>query len=74
MIEKTARARLFCEKDCDLKKAIETFRISESTYEQLAIIFNKIDIKEEIHATKTFQKCDSYKSHSTENRELTVHH
>ena len=53
--DKAARARLFRKKDCNLKKAIETLRISESTYEQLTMIDNKNDIKEEIHATRQFR-------------------
>lgn len=33
--DKGARARLFRERDCDLKKALETLQISEATQEQL---------------------------------------
>ena len=33
--DRSAQARLFCEKDCDLKKAIEALRISKATQHQL---------------------------------------
>ena len=36
--DKAARARLFREKECNLKKAVKSLRISEVTQEQLRLI------------------------------------
>ena len=39
--DKACRARLFREKECNLAKAIESFRINEATLEQLTVIGSK---------------------------------
>ena len=48
-IDKHARARLFREKECSLKSALEALRISEVTHEQLKRIGNEED-KEDVNA------------------------
>ena len=58
--DKSARARLFCEKECKLKKVVESLRISESTQEQLRLIggaeeetVNVVNSKETRHSSRT---------------------
>ena len=63
--DSTARTRLFREKDCDLKKAIESLRISEATSEQLKRI-EKDETQEPVNFVKkeTTNKIDAHKQHT----------
>ena len=63
--DSTARTRLFREKDCDLKKAIESLRISEATSEQLKRI-ERDETQEPINFVKkeTTNKFDAHKQHT----------
>ena len=54
--DKAARARLFREKECNLKKAIESLRISEVAQEQLRLIGGT---EEETVNVVTYKKPDT---------------
>ena len=63
--DSTAKTRLFREKDCDLKKAIESLRISEATGEQLKRI-ERDETQEPVNFVKkeTTNKFDAHKQHT----------
>ena len=63
--DSTARTRLFREKDCDLKKAIESLRISEVTSEQLKRI-QRDETQEPVNFVKKEKtnKFDVHKQHT----------
>ena len=63
--DSTARTRLFREKDCDLKKAIESLRISEVTSKQLKRI-ERDETQEPVNFVKkeTTNKFDVRKQHT----------
>ena len=54
--DKGARARLFREKECSLKKALEALQISESTHEQLRDIRGEDSPVSAVHHKKSTKK------------------
>ena len=63
--DKSAKARLFREEDCDLKKSLDSLRISETTQAQLKIIGD--EEKETVNvvtAERKFQKKSEFKQKS----------
>ena len=50
--DKAARARLFRQKECDLKTALEALRISERTHEQLKQLATEEQEKTPVHALR----------------------
>ena len=71
--DSTARTSLFREKDCDLKKAIESLRISEATSEATSEQLKRIErdeTQEPVNVVKkeTTNKFDVHKQH-TESKE-----
>ena len=63
--DSTARTRLFREKDCDLKKTIESLRISEAIIEQLKRI-KRDETQEPVNFVKkeTTNKFHAHKQHT----------
>jgi len=51
-----ARARLFCKKECSLKKALEALQISETTHEQLRDIEGEDSPVSAVHYKKSTKK------------------